>query len=255
MRSIKKIPGVPEILNCPKHGDYEAKYLQVLPNKVWVKDNCSHCAKEKHDQDMKELANKEEAAKIERAKTRLTNNRKQAGISLRNMFKTFDDYNADSSAQKHALSVCKGYVDRFPCSSSLLLLGTVGTGKTLLGSMMVDALCDKYSCEIIRVIDLIRKLKATWSKDSQESEQEIIEHYSNLDLLVIDEIGVQYGSDTEKLFIFDIIDGRYENMLPTVVISNLDVDGLKLAIGERVVDRLREGGGEAVAFNWESYRG
>ena len=72
---------------------------------------------------------------------------------------------------------------------------------------------------------------------------------------MLDEVGSQFGSDTEKLFIFDIIDGRYQNMKPTILISNLDIDGIKDAIGDRCVDRLREGGGMMVAFNWGSQRG
>ncbi len=75
-----------------------------------------------------------------------------------------------------------------------------------------------------------------------------------MDLLIIDEVGSQFGSDTEKLFIFEIIDGRYQEMKPTILISNLDINGIKESIGERCVDRLREGGGSMIAFNWESSR-
>ena len=78
--------------------------------------------------------------------------------------------------------------------------------------------------------------------------------FIGFDLLVIDEVGAQFGSDTEKLFIFDIIDGRYQDMKPTILISNLDIAGIKDVIGERCVDRLREGGGSMIAFNWESSR-
>ncbi len=134
------------------------------------------------------------------------------------------------------------------------MVGGVGTGKTLLASAILDSLVDDYRCEIIKLIDLVRELKATWSKDSENTEENLINYYSNLDLLIIDEVGAQFGSDTEKLFIFDIIDGRYQEMKPTVLISNLDINGIKESIGERCVDRLREGGGSMIAFNWESSR-
>jgi len=101
---------------------------------------------------------------------------------------------------------------------------------------------------------LVRSLKATWARDSETTEEKLINYYTKIDLLVVDEVGSQFGSDTEKLFIFDIIDGRYQNMKPTVLISNLDIDGIKDAIGERCVDRLREGGGMMVAFDWSSSR-
>ena len=105
-----------------------------------------------------------------------------------------------------------------------------------------------------KMIDMFREIKETWRKDSPITELELIKKYSTVDLLVIDEAGVNYDSDTEKMFIFDIIDGRYQEMKPTIVITNLDMEELKKVMGDRVVDRLRDGGGEAVAFNWESAR-
>ena len=40
------------------------------------------------------------------------------------------------------------------------------------------------------------------------------------DLLILDEVGVQFGSETEKMILFEIINGRYEQLKPTIVISN-----------------------------------
>ena len=134
------------------------------------------------------------------------------------------------------------------------MVGGVGTGKTLLASAGIESIVDNNRCEMIKTIDVVRELKATWAKDSNQTEEGLIKYYSNLDLLVLDEVGSQFGSDTEKLFIFDIIDGRYQNMKPTIIISNLDIDGITDAIGERCVDRLREGGGMMVAFDWKSER-
>jgi DNA replication protein DnaC len=44
-------------------------------------------------------------------------------------------------------------------------------------------------------------------------------------------------------------------MLPTVLVSNLDVEGVKQCIGDRVYDRLRDDGGKVIAFTWGSMRG
>ena len=57
------------------------------------------------------------------------------------------------------------------------------------------------------------------------------------------------------MFVFDVIDGRYRNMLPTIIASNLNMDGIKECVGERCVDRMREDGGKVVAFDFESQRG
>jgi DNA replication protein DnaC len=113
----------------------------------------------------------------------------------------------------------------------------------------------RIKCRIVKLADLVREIKSTWAKGSENSEGDVIAFYSELPVLFIDEVGVQFGSDTEKLLISEIIDNRYQELLPTVLISNLDVQGIKGAIGDRCFDRLREDGGKVVAFDWESHRG
>ncbi|NHX33749.1 ATP-binding protein, partial [Escherichia coli] len=82
----------------------------------------------------------------------------------------------------------------------------------------------------------------------------VIRIYTNPDLLIIDEVGVQFGSEAEKLILFEIINTRYERMKPTILISNQTREELGAFIGERVIDRMSDGGGCTLAFTWDSYR-
>jgi DNA replication protein DnaC len=48
-------------------------------------------------------------------------------------------------------------------------------------------------------------------------------------------------------------------MRPTIVISNHPIDSvsgpsIRKAVGDRILDRLREGGGSQITFNWDSHR-
>ncbi len=106
----------------------------------------------------------------------------------------------------------------------------------------------------ISVMAAIRRVKETYSKKSEETEQEAIDRFLQPDLLILDEVGVQFGSDTEKMILFEIINGRYENMMPTIIISNLTAQELGAFIGDRVMDRMTEGGGVVLAFDWDSKR-
>ena len=254
MKTLPKMPSTPEIKTCEKHGDYEVKYTQSFSDKVWVFDHCMICVSEKDAEDKIKQEKEDAARDIENEKRRRENARVNAGISKRNLYKTFDDYICSNEGQTKAKNDCMRYVENFPHEKSMIMVGGVGTGKTLLASAMLDHIVDSNRVEIIKLIDMVRELKATWARDSETTEEKLIAYYSKIDLLVIDEVGSQFGSDTEKLFVFDIIDGRYQNMKPTVLISNLDIDGIKDAIGERCVDRLREGGGMMVAFDWSSSR-
>lgn len=254
MKIVDKIPATPEIISCKKHGDHNAEYTKMYNDKFFVQQYCFKCVKESDARQKLEDEKKKATDSIEREKRISLGARVNAGISKRNLYKTFDDYICTNEGQTKAKSDCVRYVESFPTDKSMIMVGGVGTGKTLLASAILDSLVDKYRCEIIKVIELVRCLKATWSKDSEVTEEKLISHFVNLDLLILDEVGSQFGSDTEKLFIFDIIDGRYQDMKPTILISNLDINGIKEVIGERCVDRLREGGGSMIAFDWKSSR-
>ena len=254
MKSIEQIPKTPEVSNCEKHGDYEFKYSEKRLGKVWVNESCSKCVVEETEAKNKKDIEEKEAAEKERARSLRESNRVNAGISKRNIYKTFDDYICSTEGQHKAKNDVVKFRDSFPGDKSLLFVGGVGTGKTLLASVLIDSLSDKYHCRMSKVIDIVRHLKGTWRSDSDESESSVLQRYIDLDLLIIDEVGSQFGSDTEKLFIFDIIDGRYQEMKQTILISNLDVEGIKNVIGERCFDRLREGGGSVIAFDWKSAR-
>ena len=241
---------------CPKHGEFEVLYTKLpMIDRLFGKLSCSKCVDEWNvevDRIEKELNKKDE-------QERVTNKISAAGVSIRNIGKNFDSYIADTDEKKSAKAKSKRIAD-LVCSGetapNLIMCGSVGTGKTHLASAMVDQ-CIRANKRVLlaRLIGIIRSIKETWARDSKHSEQEAIDYFTNLDLLIIDEVGVQFGSDTEKMFVFDIIDGRYQNMKPTVLISNLDVAGVKEIMGERVIDRLREDGGSVVAMAWESHRG
>ena len=54
------------------------------------------------------------------------------------------------------------------------------------------------------------------------------------DLLIIDEVEVSFSSETEKILLYQIINGRYEKSLPTILCSNLNFKDLVVHCGERV---------------------
>ncbi len=98
------------------------------------------------------------------------------------------------------------------------------------------------------------KVKSTYRKGSEIDETEAVDQFIAPDVLILDEIGVQIGSEHEKMLLFDIINQRYEQCKSTILISNLDQSELTAYLGDRVMDRFRETGA-VVAFDWTSYRG
>jgi len=102
-------------------------------------------------------------------------------------------------------------------------------------------------------LDVIRAIRETWRRDSARSESAVLAEYGSIDLLVIDELGVQYGTDGEQTVLFDVLDRRYRDMRPTILLTNQDTAGASEYLGARTWDRLRETS-RWVPFAWESYR-
>ncbi len=98
-------------------------------------------------------------------------------------------------------------------------------------------------------------MKDTFSRDSEVSQSEIITRLGEIDLLVIDEVGIQFGTDTELMILYEILDLRYEALLPVILTTDItDLKTLEKLLGERIIDRLFEGESEIITFEWESYR-
>lgn len=254
---MKIVSEKPESLGavCEKHGPFEMRIEPYPLGKGFMLfEYCPKCAAIENQAEQKRA----EAYKAEREAEELANRKREAGLRKRHFNCSFDNYRVTTPAQQRALSKAQGFLTRFLDDDpiNLVMTGKVGTGKTHLAAAIISKLIDeKKSCELIKLPEVIRLIKASWSDSTLPSESKIIERYARLDLLVLDEVGVQYGSDTEKLLISEIIDNRYQEMKPTVLISNLDINGVRACIGDRCYDRLREDGGESIRFDWDSFRG
>jgi DNA replication protein DnaC len=146
-----------------------------------------------------------------------------------------------------------GFDSHLKTGASLILAGKPGTGKGHLAAAGMAQIMPRYLPVYTTCLDMIRSVRETWRKDSKYTEMQVLQELEDAALLVIDEIGVQYGTDGEQTIIFDVLDRRYRQMRPTVFITNQDLTGFKGFIGERAYDRLKQTA-RWVPFEWASYR-
>jgi len=239
--------------NCETHGDY-VSYCYYDD----VYSGCEQCRKEKIEQSRKQQEEFERQQKNMRWLARIGD----AGIPERFKTRTLSTYavNPNSTKQQRIYEFCKEYASNFESirktGRSFLMLGTVGTGKTHLSvGVALEIMQQGHSAIFTSASKIFRSIKDTYHKGSHQKESEVMAIYTQCDLLIIDEVGVQRGSDFEKETFFDVINERYENMRPTIILSNLTIEEIKVFLGERVFDRLRENGGKAFLLDWPSHRG
>lgn len=243
-----------EPATCVQHGAYQSRVMRVF-NGHEIRTGCQKCRDEVvAKQETARLA-QEERAKREKIEALF----RRSAIPTRFADRTLENYRAENAGQKRALQIATRYAESFSTPGtkgpSLVMCGRPGTGKTHLACAVGHALCEQGRSVLFgSVLSAVRHIKETYRKDSLRTESDAIDDLVLPELLILDEVGVQVGSEHEKMLVFEIINERYQECRATVLISNLDQDELTAYLGERVMDRFRESGA-VLAFDWASYRG
>lgn len=239
--------------NCETHGEYTERGIAMLRNRVtWTGcAKCNEIAAKKRDQE-------EEIAKQQVEQERMERKFKQAGIPLRFREKTLNNFVADTDKKVKALKIATDFVNNFDANfasgMTIIFSGKAGTGKSHLAIAIAHEVMPAYTALYINALDAVRMVRDTWRKDSEKSELQVLDMLGSLGLLIIDEVGVQYGTESEQMIMFDIINRRYRDCKPMILLTNLDANGFAEYLTERSADRLKENG-KWVTFDWESYRG
>lgn len=168
-------------------------------------------------------------------------------------------YRVYSPAQREVLNFSKVYASEFfngevnPC---FVFSGSVGTGKNHLAAAICLHIMENGGlAKMTTVTELHQHLRSRcFGPNAVMSEDEFMENLAKIDLLVIDEVGLQTNSNSQKVFIDQIINDRTNQRLPTGIITNLGYDGLNHVLGERIMDRLQMNNGAWKSFDWPSYR-
>lgn len=179
----------------------------------------------------------------------------RAGIQALHRSCSFANYEVSGPEQRQAYSMAKSYAQNFGGSgfASFVFSGAPGTGKNHLAAAIGNhLLAAGYSVLVVTIPDLMLRVRECY--DDGQSEASLLNDLCNVDLLILDEVGIQRGSSGEKVIINQVIDRRLSSMRPVGILTNLSHGELVTTLGARVMDRLQMDGGIWVNFGWASYR-
>ena len=239
---------------CETHGNYESRGERInLGRGLEHWTSCPGC---KLDAEVRKQE-LHDAKVSEEAKARIERMMMQSAIPQRFVGRTFQNWRASTPEQEKAFKICLGFATNFEShladGTSLVFSGAAGTGKSHLAAAILQEIMPRHVGVYTTFMGMIRLIRETWRHDSTRSESQVLQELGSLPLLVIDEIGVQYGTEAEHTLLFEVMDRRYRDQKPSILMTNQDKDGFRKFVGDRVYDRMTETA-RWVSFSWESYR-
>ncbi len=134
-------------------------------------------------------------------------------------------------------------------ATDVLLFGAIGTGKTYLSCAFALELIRKRVIGV-RYITEYELLNLYFQKEYIE-----FKSFKMSSVLIVDEIGKRELAEWQRVQLEELLSYRFNEMLPTIYITNLTEKRFKEFLGDRLADRLREANIARFAFVGESLRG
>ena len=122
-------------------------------------------------------------------------------------------------------------------AGSLLLTGGHGTGKTCLAAAAANLLMAQGRPVLFTFVpDLLDQLRGGYGDDAALSHDELFDQVKNVPVLVLDDIGAHNGTPWAEEKLFQIINHRYLNGLPTVLTSAVPLERLDGRLQSKLTD-------------------
>ena len=119
-------------------------------------------------------------------------NQSNVNASLRDA--TVNSYQPQNKYQTQAKNTAIEYVKTFSIDKpkSLILQGSYGTGKSHLAYAIAKAIKQQgHSVAFMHIPMLMERIKATYNRNATETTDELVQLLSSIDLLVLDDVGVE----------------------------------------------------------------
>lgn len=153
---------------------------------------------------------------------------------------TFDGFSKRPGSEK-ALTTCINYAREFPSVQSrgigMFLYGPTGSGKTHLAAAIANSILRRGAAvKWWNVTGLYNAIRESFGKPDEG----IISGCKTAGLLILDDLGAEKPTEWTAATMYDIVNSRIDNVLPTIITSNLTLADLAKTADARLISRLSE---------------
>ncbi|MCL2210812.1 MAG: ATP-binding protein [Treponema sp.] len=244
---------------CEEHGVYRA-----IPTVLFGREfdaNCPECMRIAEEEKEEEDAKREETLRKSREEEKRREYEEyltEMNIGKKFWNESFETFDAYTPTLKRFKDVCLAFAND-PQGRMLLMIGKNGNGKNHLATSILK----KTGGNIYSVFEIELMLKECYS--GKTGEPELYRRLCTIPVLIINEIGRHKVGEWETNFLSYIVNKRYENLMPTVLITNAHLkdscpnkekgcpDCFQNLMGNDVLSRIVENG-EIMLFNEPDYR-
>ena len=164
---------------------------------------------------------------------------------------TFDKDNGKNPVMKVARDYVDKWSDALSGNTGLVLWGDVGTGKTFFAACIANALVEQnVSVKMTNFSTILNDLF------TESDKNKYLNRLNDHSLLIIDDLGIERGTEYALEQVYNVIDTRYKSGKPLIITTNLTLDELKFPTDiphKRIYDRVL-GMCVPVMFNGVNFR-
>ncbi len=154
------------------------------------------------------------------------------------------------------VAAAKSYVKSFRSKKgNLLLLGSTGTGKTHISTAIASEIISMgYDVVYDSAQNIISDFEYDKFKNGYGKEENRSEKYLECDLLIIDDLGTEFGGAFTVSCLYNLLNTRQNRGLATIISSNLSSNELLEKYDGRIYSRMFGTGCRVLVFNGRDHR-
>jgi DNA replication protein DnaC len=165
--------------------------------------------------------------------------------------KTFESFEADGPELQRAIAVARAFAASL--DGWLVLSGQCGTGKTHIAAAIANQTLAVANQTVMFAVvpDLLDHLRATFEPSRGIDYDDRFNKIRNTFLLVLDDLGTENTTPWAREKLYQIVNHRYNERLPTVITTNQPDSAIDERILSRMLDRSLS---DRLNFTGDDYR-